>query len=132
MSNSRSRSFCFTWNNYPDEHQDRLDTLGFRYTCYGYEWAPATGTPHLQGYLYFENARTHRSIVRALPGVHVTIARGSFPDNRKYCSKDGEFVEFGDPPQCPKEIGEAEKERFLTAWELAKRGFLCSFNVRRH
>jgi len=127
MSNTRSRAFCFTWNNYPDEHQDLLDELAYRYVVFGYEWAPATGTPHLQGYLYFDNARSHRSMCRALPGVHLTVARGSYLDNYKYCTKDGDFVHFGTPPQCPQEIGEAEKERWLSFWELAKNGLVFYF-----
>jgi len=124
MPNIKSRAFCFTWNNYPDNHQDVLDGFTYRYVCYGYEWAPTTGTPHLQGYLYFDNARSLEAIRRGLPGVHLTVARGSHLENRTYCSKDGEFVEFGTPPQCPQEIGQAEKDRWTTAWDLAKAGLI--------
>jgi len=122
MSNTRSRSFCFTWSNYPAEHQDRLDEMLPRYVCYGYEWAPTTGTPHLQGYLYFDNARTHRAVCGALPGVHITVARGTPDQNITYCSKDGEFVEFGTRPKTSKEIGEAEANRYEEAWDAARRG----------
>lgn len=121
---SRSRSFCFTWNNYPDNHQDVLDELDFRYVCYGYEFAPQTGTPHLQGFILFANARTLNSVIRGLPGVHVLVARGTAAHNRTYCSKSGDFIEFGDPPKTPKEIGDAEKDRYITAWDLAKAGWI--------
>jgi len=121
---SRSRAFCFTWNNYPDDHQDILDGLTPRYCLYGYEWAPDTGTPHLQGYLHFDNARTKRAVIGRLPGVHIEIPRGSFAANRRYCTKDGEYLEFGTPPASPTEIGEAEKERWLSFWELAKQGYV--------
>lgn len=124
MSSTRARAFQFTWNNYSDDHQDRLDEMQPRYVCYGYEWAPVTGTPHLQGYIYFDNARTHRSVCRQLQGVHVEVAKGTFPQNRTYCSKGGEFVEFGDPPKTPQEIGQAEANRYEVAWDSARRGKL--------
>jgi len=122
MNNVRSRAFQFTWSNYPDSHQDRLDALDPRYVCYGYEWAPTTGTPHLQGYLYFDHQRRLAAVRRHLQGVHVECAQGTYTENRIYCSKDGEFVEFGVPPQTPQEIGQAEKDRYEEAWRLAQRG----------
>lgn len=120
--NVRSRAFTFTWNNYPDEHQDCLDALVPRYVCYGYEWAPHTGTPHLQGYLYFDNARTLRSVRQQLPGLHVVVSKGTPAENITYCSKEGEFVEFGTRPQTPQEIGQAEADRYEVAWNAARRG----------
>lgn len=119
---SRGRAFCFTWPNYPDEHQDILDRTSFRYLLYGYEWAPTTGTPHLQGYIYFANARSVAAVRRSLPGLHIELARGDYASNRTYCCKGGEYLEFGDPPQTPQEIGQAEIDRYQTAWELAKAG----------
>jgi len=118
----RDRSFVFTWNNYPDQHQDILDEMQPRYVCYGYEWAPQTGTPHLQGFLYFSNARSVASIRRQLPGVHVEVARGTFEQAIVYCKKGGDYIEFGTPPQTPQEIGAAEIERYQQAWLLAKTG----------
>lgn len=126
MSNARSRSFCFTWPNYPDDHQDILDTLSPRYQLYGYEIAPTTGTLHLQGFLYFENARSRSSVRTRLRGVHVEIAKGSYAANRTYCIKDGDYLEFGEPPATPAEIGQAEQARWVTAWDLAKSGMTVS------
>jgi len=127
---SRARAFCATWNNYPDNHQDRFDALNARYVCYGYEWAPGTGTPHLQCYIYFDNARSHRSMCSSLPGVHITIARGSFEQNKAYCSKDGDFIEFGTPPQAPEKNGSDERERYEAAWDSAKRGALDEIDAQ--
>lgn len=93
-----------------------------RYVCYGYEWAPGTGTPHLQGFLYFDNARSHRSVCRALPGVHVEIARGTAEQAIAYCQKGGEFIEFGTRPQTPQEIGQTTQDRYADAWGQARRG----------
>lgn len=118
----RSRSFPFTWNNFPDDHQDRLDALQPRYVCYGYEWAPTTGTPHLQGYLYFDNARALSALRRALPGVHIEIARGTPAEAIAYCNKGGEFIEFGTPPATPAEVGAGNAERYKAAYDLAVAG----------
>jgi len=119
---SRHRSFCFTWNNYPDDHQDRLDQCGYRYVLFGYEWAPTTGTPHLQGFLYFTNAKTLAAVIKLLPGVVLLVAKGSYTQNRVYCTKGGDYLEFGTPPQTSEEIGQAEADRYKLAWDLAKTG----------
>lgn len=81
----RSRSFCFTWNNYPAEAPDTLGTLGADYQVYGKEVAPTTGTLHLQGYLHFPNAVSVVSLRRKLPGVHIVQARGSAQQNKVCC-----------------------------------------------
>jgi hypothetical protein len=64
--------------------------------------APTTNTRHLQGYVYFKNARRFRSVSRILGSVdckpHLEVAKGSPTENREYCTKDGDFEEFGCPP----------------------------------
>jgi len=83
----RSRAFVFTWNNYPDNYAGLLDAIPVRYIVAGEEIAPATGTPHLQGYVYFPNARTETSVRRLLPGCHIEVARGSHQQADRYCRK---------------------------------------------
>jgi len=51
----KSRDWCFTLNNYKAIDEAILRQLDSKYLIYGYETAPETGTPHLQGYVYFEN-----------------------------------------------------------------------------
>lgn len=126
MSNVRNRSFVFTWNNYPAEYADTLASLGQRYIVYGREVAPTSGTPHLQGYLYFSNARTVRSVRRKLVGAHVECARGTFLQNRTYCTKSGDYHEDGNPPTDDSERGAAEIRRWDAAWDSAKLGDLDS------
>ena len=53
---SRNRNYCFTFNNYPDT--SLVDNLICKYIAYSKEVAPTTGTPHLQGYVTFVNAKT--------------------------------------------------------------------------
>jgi len=119
---ARSRSFCFTWNNYPINHAEIIESLETRYHCYGYEEAPTTGTEHLQGFLYFAEKKSLAAVRRGLPAVHITIANGTVAQNIAYCSKDGQFLEFGDRPATQEEKGESEKERWAKARRLAISG----------
>lgn len=99
--NTRSRSWCFTTNNYTEEHITLLDDISSTasYLCYGKEVAPTTQTKHLQGFLYFDNAKTFSKIQKLLPkGSHIEVAKGNALENREYCKKEGDFVEFGTIP----------------------------------
>ena len=55
--NTKSKSWCWTLNNYSEEEvqniQDSVknEKLGIKFLIFGKEVAPTTGTPHLQGYL---------------------------------------------------------------------------------
>jgi hypothetical protein len=128
--NRRSRGWCFTWNNYPAEYRSQLDSLDCRYVCAGEEVAPSTGTPHLQGYVYFRNAKRLSTLRRELPACHLAIAAGNPAQNRLYCGKlrpeDAEpnavFYERGDIPLSPTEQGDMERARYERAWSLAKAG----------
>lgn len=93
----RARAFCFTWNNY--DGVPTLATFGgnARYLVYGHEVGDG-GTPHLQGYVYFNNAVSFSSVLRALPEAHFEIARGSFDQNLAYCTKDDNWEEEGERP----------------------------------
>lgn len=93
----RSRGFCFTFNNYTTDTIEKIKKISFLYLCYGKEIAPTTGTPHLQGYIHFKNARTLVS-ARKLGLGHVEKANGTAQQSKIYCSKSGDFKEFGTIP----------------------------------
>jgi len=124
MPSTRSRAFAFTWNNYPEGYRNILVAAEARYFCFGVERAPTTGTMHLQGYIYFGHARTVTSIRALLPGCHVEVARGTFLQNRVYCSKGGDFHEFGVPPVTDTQRGDSEFNRWVNAWTAATQGHL--------
>nr|WAE42605.1 MAG: replication associated protein [Cressdnaviricota sp.] len=124
MPSPRSRGWCFTLNNYTPEDPDRLLATPSRYICFGKEVAPQTGTPHLQGYIYFANAKTLGGIRRILPRCHLTAARGSASANKAYCSKGGDFYELGDPPVDDEERGRGEVDRWTLAWDACISGSL--------
>lgn len=88
---SRSRCFTFTHNNYPNT--DLEDQLECKYIIYGKE-VGASGTPHLQGFVSFDNPSTLTAVIKKLPGCHVEVAIA--PDQAiEYCKKDGDFTERG-------------------------------------
>lgn len=96
--NSRSRAWCGTWNNYSEENYNLLLGCGSRYGIVGKEVSPTTGTPHLQFYIYYHNAVSFNSVHKLLTGAHIEVAKGSPESNIVYCSKEGNFVEWGERP----------------------------------
>jgi len=119
---SRNRNFCFTFNNYPDTVL--VDTLVCKYIAYSKEVAPTTGTPHLQGWVTFANAKTKSQVQRLMPGCHISIMNGSLAQNDAYCSKADQLVERGDKPISNDNKGRAEKLRWERARTAAKEGKL--------
>jgi len=106
---SRTRNFIFTHNNYVST--DAYDTIDCRYIVYGKEIAPTTGTPHLQGFICFEEAKTLKSVIKKLPGAHLEAVRYQ-QQAIDYCKKDGLFTERGTPPISQEEKGKNEKRRW--------------------
>jgi len=94
----RSRGFTITINNYTFDDIKGLLELYFHYMCFGFEIAPHTGTPHIQGYIYFNNAKTLEKVRKLIPRAHIEIARGTCLKNQIYTSKTtGDWYEFGEP-----------------------------------
>lgn len=96
---SKSRGFCFTVNNYDENDEITLQDMDYEYLIYGREEAPTTKTKHLQGYIYFRSPRSFNAIKKKLPvGAHIEFAKGDAPANRVYCTKGGDWYEFGTMP----------------------------------
>lgn len=98
---SRSRAYCFTINNPNDEDCAQVKALAEHaaYIIVGEEKGEKE-TPHLQGYVYFKEAKTFTRVKKFLPRAHIEISRGTPEDNRRYCSKDGNiFIESGKLPK---------------------------------
>lgn len=95
------RNVCFTLNNYNDDDIVRLTELSksVSYLVYGKE-VGENGTPHLQGYVEFENPRSTGkgwSNFRKLMGnCHFEVRRGSAKQAADYCKKDNTFSEYGE------------------------------------
>lgn len=123
---SRGRAFVFTWNNYEPVHEESLrkecEGSNVRYCCFGREKAPTTGTPHLQGVLYFRNPRVKRGVINFFRriggnGVYIEPMRGSLAQAIAYSKKDGDFWEHGIPPKDAGSrvaAGKREKKRWAS------------------
>lgn len=118
----RSRKYVFTLNNPEPTASEDLLGIAARYICFGKEIAPTTGTPHLQGFVYFQNGKTLSAVRKLLVGAHVESARGTFAQCIAYCQKEGDFYECGQRPSDPTESGDAERSRWSSALESARRG----------
>ncbi len=111
---NRSRGFCVTWNNFPSDAFETLATkLGAGSVPCKYIFGKevgSSGTPHLQGYIYYEYQVAWKTLTAMLPLCHIVPAKGTPAQNQKYCQKDGEYVSTFPP---------TKKERVLAQYPPA-------------
>lgn len=119
---SRHRHFVFTINNYTPQDEEKLCALAqeVRYIVWGYEVAPSTETPHLQGFVSYANPRSAANVARVIGG-HVEPARGTPAQAAEYCKKEGTFFEAGEVP-VHSDSGGRERERWDSVRRLAESG----------
>lgn len=91
---SRSRNYCFTLNNYSDDHVNEIASWDCKYVVFGKEEGKE-GTPHLQGYVEFKNAKTLKSLKKLNKAIHWEARKGTAKQAADYCKKDGDFMEHG-------------------------------------
>lgn len=96
--NIQRKNWCFTLNNYTDEEYSRL-LSSLRdisdYFIVGKEIGQQ-GTPHIQGYCSLKGRHYLSSVKDKISQrAHWETAKGSRAHNRVYCSKGGDFEEFG-------------------------------------
>lgn len=131
----QSRCWMFTVNNYLESEVAALKEAAYRYLKFGRENCPTTGTPHLQGFVVFENAKTRGGVLewsgtlRSAPGVKPKVYQmscrpmySSVAACQEYCGKDGDVFEKGDPPVDQRSNGQSAQERTLDIIRLAKAG----------
>lgn len=104
----RSRTWCFTLNNYTPEEEEGCRLIETVYTIFGKE-VGEKGTPHLQGYLSFKNKKSLAQLKKLLPRAHLAQAKADAIKNQVYCSKEGDVYEKGTPPATQEEKGERGK-----------------------
>lgn len=96
------RAWCFTLNNYEAEYIPYLQEESIRSQCtyiiFGEE-VGEQGTRHLQGYIHFKRAVGLKKCRTIMPTAHWEAAKGSAEDNKKYCSKEGKAIEWGELPK---------------------------------
>lgn len=121
---NRSRGWCFTVNN-PTTYYEELfitlrDDIPWQYIVFGRERGES-GTPHLQGYVYFTNKKSFNQVKDIFGSqAHIEPQRGPTQRAIEYCKKDGDVYEYGQAPIGP--AGQADKWR--TVIQLARQGKL--------
>lgn len=90
------RGYCFTINNYTD-FDCACVVVMFDDSVYGIAGFEVgeNGTPHIQGYVYFENKKSFDAIKDYIPTAHVEDQKGTPSQASVYCKKDGDYYEVG-------------------------------------
>lgn len=68
------------------------------YCIFGNEKCPTTGKWHKQGYVCFSKRKRLTALKKVDPTAHWEMKRGTVSEAIKYCKKDGDFYEHGEPP----------------------------------
>lgn len=103
---SAAKQWCYTINNYTTK--DHIPDEDCKYRIQGYE-VGEKGTPHIQGYVWLEEAIRWTAFQKAYPTVtHFEKAKGNPYQNFEYCSKDKDFEEYGERPKKPKDKSKAD------------------------
>lgn len=117
----RARSIVWTLNNYKDYHVDVLRNLAkdSRYMVWGYEIAPSTGTPHLQGYTAWDNPRSLDKFALFFEKkIHLEKPRGTAKQCADYCKKPDTKDPMKPSPGW-EEYGELPRQGERTDWCVA-------------
>lgn len=104
---SRRVNYCFTYNNYTPDGEENLKTWlaeNTKYSVFGHEVAPTTGTPHLQGFfsLKTKSGMTTSALQKKFKKINISLtlihAKGNADQNLAYCTKADPtgFFEHGD------------------------------------
>lgn len=117
----RNRAWCFTLNNYVEaDLTTLLGATNLKYAVIGRE-VGENGTPHLQGYIYFDTMKSLTGLKALSERAHWEIAKGTAQQNRVYCSKQGNFVEQGVMPATQEEKGAKGAAAIALRWEHVKK-----------
>lgn len=113
--NPRGTRWTFTVNNYEEEDinalKDLFDRIECAYWIIGKENAPTTGTRHLQGYFRTQSKIYRNTLTSRFHFSYLILANGSEWENRKYCSKEGNFEESNERNCRGKPAGVTADER---------------------
>lgn len=89
-----SKRWCFTWNNYPSDGLETLETI-FRTFTIDYVIGREVGehgTPHLQGYIECKQKIRPVEKLKLPQSIHWEKCKGGRRANLDYCTKDGDYV----------------------------------------
>lgn len=126
---ARTRNYVFTVNNYDGEDEDQVYSLAHdesvKYIVVGKE-VGESGTPHLQGFICFNQPKSLNQVKRLFPTAHFEEKRGTFQQAADYCKKEGNYFEAGTLPMDGVEKGlagaEAMEELMRITCECVRNG----------
>jgi len=126
MRQPRFRAYSWTLHQLTPTAIAAAKSVDAVYLCFGVESGSDKLTPHLQGYVYFQQPKGLAAVKTLFQNkqMHLESSKGSPLQNRTYCSKeDGEFFEKGEIPQQGKRTDidyfmDSVKERRLTPREM--------------
>jgi len=131
QTQSRARNWVFTLNNWTQPDVDRITALvpgEAKYIIFGRE-SGANGTPHLQGFIQFQNSnRFNRA--RQLLGeqCHIEVAKSIY-NAIEYCKKEEDYEEHGEAPTKTAQGKRTDIDEFKDA---VKNGMLSMKELREH
>jgi len=103
--NDRQRDYCFTFHDVKGyqllltDLRCDVDEKKVKYFVIGLEVCPTTKKEHLQGYIYWTNARTFTAVKKDYPMAHIEPRKANDAQvAADYCKKEGNYVEYGDLP----------------------------------
>jgi len=131
LTQRQGTKWCFTINNWVDDDVLVLRELGWqrhiKYLIFGRE-VGELGTPHLQCFVQYTSNQRWNAVRRQLPArtANLINANGTPWENKVYCSKEGDFEEYGITPKetfSRTQAGnEAAQSRWANAIACAKEG----------
>jgi len=102
---AKTRSYCFTIHDTKGyelliaDLKTDVEEMRVKYFVFGLEICPTTDKEHLQGYIYYANARSFNSIKKEYPMAHIEAAKGTPKQAADYCKKENAYIEGGELPQ---------------------------------
>lgn len=129
----RSRGWSFVINNWTIDDCSLVSSLYYdyraQYVIGGFEEGDQESTPHIQGYVYWKDAKSYTRVLSILAPNHIENADPKKDrvelkaqrcfDNYAYCSKDDSFYEIGRYP----EQGKAAFYKIRAAMRDPKKNF---------
>lgn len=93
--NVRARAWCITsfQETVPDYNPKEM-----KYYIVGLEKCPTTGRIHWQCYVYWKHMKSWKKMQEIFPKCWFRKCKGSAEQNRDYCSKEGNWDEWGEIP----------------------------------
>lgn len=121
----KGKHWSFTLIGHDDAYIRKFEDIKefTTYWVYGKEICPTTKTPHLQCYLVGIKQITRPTMRRWFGdnGSTYAVSFGTPTQNRNYCTKDGDFKEFGMLPQDRSQAGgQSTKDKWVEIVHLSK------------